>query len=333
MSAKKKILLVYANFSTFVKQDYEILSEDHEVTRYHFVHSKKPLAFLWQFVKQLIYLLFKGWRYDAFFIWFADYHSLLPVWFAKLAGKKSLVVIGGYDAARIRKLKYGVFYKKIRGFFAIQSIANSSKNLCVSSHIHRIISHISPNSKNLLIYNCVNITSTTAFEKGNIVLTVAIINNEKTFYIKGIDLFIDAARTLQNYEFQIIGIEQENIKSLLVNLPPNLTLIGLLPHEKLADYYLKAKVYCQLSLIESFCVVLAEAMSFNCYPVTTNAGGMVEVAGRLGTTVKRDLPHIIEAINKGMKSPLTDQFKKHITSSFSFEKRRNELQKLLFQCF
>lgn len=331
MKNRKKILLVYANYSTFVRQDDEILSEEHDVSKYRFLHEKNPIRFFWQFIRQFVFLLLKGWQFDAFYIWFADYHSLLPVLFARISGKKSFLVIGGYDAARIKSFKYGVFYKKWRGFFAIHSMRKSSKNLCVSKHILRTISHIAPNSENTLIYNCVGLaTPKTSLKKECLVLTVAIVKNELAYRIKGIDLFIEAAGLLPDYTFQIVGIDRDLVIKKFNTLPPNLILTGLIPHDELNRYYQTAKVYCQFSVIESFCVALAEAMLYNCIPVTTAVGGMAEVAGGLGLTVKRGLASITQAIIQAMNTPSSDDFRKQILTNFSIEKRRDELRKILF---
>ncbi len=333
MSTKKRILLVYAHFSTFVKQDYEILSEDHEVTRYHFVHSKKPLAFLWQFVKQLFYLLFKGWRYDAFFIWFADYHSLLPVWFAKITRKKSLVVIGGYDVCRIPEFKYGSFYKKTRGFFTIQTIKNCTINLTVSNSVDRKIRFIAPDAQRYMIYNCIG------FKRPNdnmplliqnnreFIITVGLINNEKTFYIKGIDTFIGVARALPQFKFFIIGIDKLALSKLLVDLPSNLSLIERVDHNELAKYYLAAKIYCQFSLIESFCLALAESMYFNCIPVITRVGGMPEVTRGLGAIVKSSPSDITAVITRLMYLTEREVYHKHVEKHFSYNVRKTKLLK------
>ena len=40
------------------------------------------------------------------FIWFADYHSFLPSLIGRLLGKKVYIVIGGYDAAKIKELNF-----------------------------------------------------------------------------------------------------------------------------------------------------------------------------------------------------------------------------------
>ena len=98
---KKSILLVYVNFSSFVKADFEILSSFTNVTKYQFKPVKGILHTGVELLKELLFLIFKGHKYEGIFIWFSDYHSLLPVLYAKLFKKKSYVVIGGYDVSTL----------------------------------------------------------------------------------------------------------------------------------------------------------------------------------------------------------------------------------------
>ena len=94
---KNRILFVYTNYSTFVNTDFEILSSEHEVIKYQFKPTKGISKIAFQFIKQLLYSIVAIWKFNRIFIWFADYHSFWPVFFAKLLRKKSFVVVGGYD--------------------------------------------------------------------------------------------------------------------------------------------------------------------------------------------------------------------------------------------
>jgi len=90
---KKHILFVYVNFSPFVKADFEILSEFANVSKYEFKPGRGIISTGIKLLKQFLFLIINIWRFDTVFIWFADYHSLLPVLFALMFGKKSFVVI------------------------------------------------------------------------------------------------------------------------------------------------------------------------------------------------------------------------------------------------
>lgn len=325
-SENKRILFIYTSYTTFVAQDFEILKEKYRVDKFQFELSKRLHIWLWQYIRQVLFLIFSGRKYDMFFIWFADYHSLLPVLYGKLTGRKSIVVIGGYDACRLKSLKYGAFTSKFRGFFVIQTIKNCTLNLAISKYILRKLKYIAPKAPRKLIYNCVAFDAPANIQpKENIVLTVASIQSERTFYLKGIDTFFDVARLMSGEQFILIGINKSRLSHLLVNVPANVSIMDLLPHQQLIEYYQKCKVYCQLSRMESFCLALAEAMYFDCYPLITNAGGMPEVTGGLGKVVRREAQYIATQIKASLAQNQHNYIREYIQKNFSVDKRSSEL--------
>ncbi len=330
---KGKILFIYTNYSTFVKTDFAILSSEYEVKKYCFKPVKGVFPGLLQIIRQFIYLLVNGWKYDRYFIWFADYHSLLPVGFSKLFGKKVYIVIGGYDACRIRSLRYGVFVSKFRGFFAIRSIRNSTLNLTVSGYVDRRIKAIAPRAPRKLIYNCVNMKAGNPVSmKKDIVLTIGLVNNEQTFYRKGIDTFIEVAGLLPEYRFVMIGITASGIGHLLQGLPSNLELFDRVEQEKLTGFYSEAKVYAQFSRMDTFCLTLAEAMLFGCFPVITNEGGMPEVVGNKGMILKRDAEAMARSIRTALRDYSPEEagsYSRRILEYFSFDRRKKLLLEAL----
>lgn len=330
MNMKKKILLIYTNYSSFVKTDFQILSEAAQVDKYQF-KPKTGFAGFTEILKQFFYLIFQGWKYDIFFIWFADYHSFLPVIFSRLLGKKSFVVIGGYDVARIPNLGYGVFNSKIRGFCAIQSMKRCKLNLTVSKYVDRKVRWIAPKANTQLIYNCVNLSDNNdVVTKENLILTVGLIDSEKTFLLKGIDIFIDVAKLLPAYKFIVVGGVKAVLEKCAGKMPDNLEVIGRINHQELVNYYKKAKIYCQFSRSESFGVAIAEAMNFGCVPVVTSVGGMPEIVHNNGKIVKRDNKIIAEKIallmEKGVQYVPVEN-KKY----FSYETRKNKLLQILIR--
>ncbi len=295
---KKKILFIYTNYSTFVKTDFEILSSEHEVTKYQFKPVRGILKTAIQLIKQKIFLLINIWKFDAVFIWFADYHSFLPVLFAKILHKKSFVVIGGYDVARMPEFAYGSFSSKLRGFCTIFSMKYSTLNIAVSKYVERKVNWMAKKANTQLIYNCVNIAENNNIqpEKENLIITVGLIDSERTFFLKGIDTFIEVARLLPEFKFMIIGLSKDLPENILKSLPENLESFDRVNHEELEKFYKKAKIYCQFSRTESFGVAIVEAMNFGCIPVVTNVGGMPELVGEKGRIVKRDPDDISKLI-------------------------------------
>lgn len=334
MERKKKILFVYITLTTFVKTDLDILSEKYLVTKYQFKPQKGPFKVGFEMIKQFVFLLINIWKFDAIYIWFADSHSFLPVFFAHIFRKKSYLVIGGFDVARLRSLHYGVFTSRIRGFFAIFSMNYCTLNLTVSKYVDRKVKWIARKSNTYLLYNCIEFdekSNQLKLKKEDLIVTVGVIEKEQTYYLKGIDSFIDVARMLPQYKFLIIGINKEKLAHLLINLPDNLIFKKKIPHHELIEYYKKAKIYCQFSRSESFGISIVEAMNFECLPVVTNVGGMPEVVGKTGEITKRDLGIISNKIKKGINdySFFNIEAKQRIVTNFNRTLREESIIKIL----
>lgn len=287
---RRKILLVYPAWSTFVKSDCEILSGEFEVMTYHFKPVKGGLKVGLELLKQALFLAVNIFRIYGVYIWFADQHSILPVLYAKLTGKKSYLVIGGYDVCRIPTLQYGVFTSKLRGFAASWSMKNCTLNLAVSENVARKVKAMHPNAALEIVYNCVTLLpeKSDPWLSRKKVLTVARIDSERTYLIKGIDTFVETARLLPEIAFVIAGFDKKRLPHLASGFPDNVTFLDALPHTDLPDWYRQTRIYCQLSRSESFGIALAEAMLYGCIPIVTREGGMPEVVENNGYIVRRD---------------------------------------------
>ena len=331
---RKTILFVYTGLSTFVKTDFEILSSSHSVKKYHFAPVKGVLKNAMEIFRQFFFLLIYGWKFDLFYCWFADYHSLLPVLFAKIFRKKAIVVIGGYDVCRIRKFNYGAFCTSFRGWFCGSSMRFADCILPVSGYVDRKAKVIAPRAQRKMIYNCVSLEDTpvNGLHKTDTVLTVGLIDNERTFYLKGIDTFIETARLLPGFRFEIVGINRSKLGHKLGNLPGNITLYNKVKPKELSAFYLYAKIYCQLSRSESFGVSIAEAMSYGDFPIVTQEGGMPEVVGSAGAVVARDPQTIAKLISERLLKdgyPDEDTIRLQVVKLFTREQRAESLLKLL----
>lgn len=331
----KRLLFVYTRLSTFVKCDLGILEKEYLVSAFCVDTTTRGRQLL-AMIRLLFYLAFNISKFDIVYIWFADYHSFLPVFFAKLFGKKSYVVIGGYDVCRVRNLKYGSFVNPVRGFMAKYSMNNATLNLCVSRHISRIVKFIAPRSKREVLYNGVAFDSASRSKseesqpKESIVLSVALCSTKQSFYIKGIDRYIEAARAAKDLKFIAVGLDKSNLSNLIGEIPDNLEIFSKLPQEELAKYYSRSSVYCQLSRSESFGVALAEAMYHNCVPVIARTGGMPEVTGGYGFTVSgNDTSETVKAIRSALTMPSSDKYRIRVEGKFTIAARAITLAALL----
>lgn len=330
---RKKVLLVYPAWSVFVQTDYEILSEKFNVGKYHFRPVKGAFAVLIELLKQMVFLILNLWKFDTIFIWFADQHSFLPVLFSKLTRRNSFLVIGGYDVCRIPDFNYGVFCSPLRGFMAAWSMKNSTVNLPVSTNVARKVAAISHKKNFRVVYNCVRTTppEIKTPEQKTEILTVALIDSERTYYIKGIDLFAETARLLPQFNFRVVGFVSTKLNHLIADFPNNLKPTGEIPHKDLPEYYNRSKIYCQLSRSESFGIALAEAILHGCIPLVTNEGGMPEVVGDKNCIVKKNPEEIASKILQVFSDDdKSGRFAaQRVKEYFSFEKRSTALSALI----
>jgi glycosyltransferase involved in cell wall biosynthesis len=324
----QRLLFIYITPTTFVKTDREILSSAYRVDDYCFrpVHGLARVAI--EMIRQFFFLAVHIRTYDKVFVWFADYHSLLPVLFARVARKPVYVVIGGYDICRDRSLRYGAFYSAFRGFFTATSIKQCTLNLTVSHYVDRKVAFVFPNVRRRMIHNCIHIASDGIIpEKEKMVLCVALIDSQRTYTLKGLDTFFEIAALMPGFEFVMVGIHDEALSLFPANLPANVSLRPKVPHHELATYYQRAGFYCQLSRSEIFGVSIGEAMLYGCIPLVTNVGGMPEVVGEEGVVVRRDAVEIasqIRRLSEQDTSLLRVACRQRIEKYFSY-KRRSEL--------
>src|SRR5207247_6894113 len=96
------------------------------------VNTTKTFSFFFVLVMQFYFLLFNIYKFKIVFIWFADYHSLLPVFFSRLFNKKCVINIGGYDADEILTGTPRSVKEKLRAFCGSCSVRLSGKVITVS---------------------------------------------------------------------------------------------------------------------------------------------------------------------------------------------------------
>lgn len=327
------ILFIYQVFGTFVKNDYEILKKHFPVREFYYKASKKLTVNLLSQIKMCIWLLKNIWKAKFVYIWFADYHSFLPILFAKILTKKSFLVLGGYDVTYIPELKYGSFSNPIRAFCAKFSMKNATLNLAVSDNIEREALEKVPEAKVKTIYTGY---SKDKFllpknEKKKIILTVGSGDSLQRIRLKGIDFFVDVAKAMPKYKFIIIGVSNDALK-YLKDVPENVEILEKMEQNELIKFYQKSKVYAQFSMREGLPNAVCEAMLCGCIPVGFNSGGIPIAIGDCGFILKeKSVDKAIEMIEKAMNSPesLGKKARERIMKNFSLEQRENKILSII----
>lgn len=354
-----RILFVkhYSSSAKFILNDFDILKTEYEVSMYD-SRLKNNLFSVFSFAHQLIYLLFSFHKFKLVYIWFADYHSFLPVLLSKLFRKKSAIAVGGYDATYIPEINMGVFTKstfkkRLRSFCTEYSLRNCSLILPVDKSLieneNRYIYSCLPSKpplkdgllnfvKNLktplkvihLGYDSNIFKRNNSIAKENAVVSAGFIENDNEYRRKGFDLLVESAKRMPESKFILIGLNEYFLSELSSEGIPNIELFGKVSYEKLIELYSRAKVYSQLSLFEGMPSAVCEAMLCECIPVGSDVNGIPFIIGDSGIIVKeKNIDSVINALTTAMNMPEEYGIKsrQRIIENFSLEKRKSELLK------
>jgi hypothetical protein len=122
MPQKQIVFYFYTRNATFIQKDILILKSEFEVLECAFPAEEKwktPLLFL----DQLLFLLrhISKWNRSVAIAQFAGYHTFLPAIWAKIFGRRMIIVAGGTDCVSFPSLRYGHFQNKLLAWFTRQS--------------------------------------------------------------------------------------------------------------------------------------------------------------------------------------------------------------------
>jgi len=322
----KKIFFVSSSFPTFAKKDYGILHSKFNVrfVQYEFNSLKSLLLLMPRIIVGVIWA-------DISFSWFGSFHAFFTVLSSRILKKKSVVVAGGHDVAKIPEINYGLMNKKLWRFFPLFSFKNCDRILAVSQYTkNEVISNTNVNAEKVLVVRH-GFDENKFFpkkEKKNIAITVATMTSQ-TLDRKGIINFARTAKLLPNTKFYLIGkAEKDAIQKLRRNKSRNLFYKGFVSPEELVKIMQRAKVYVQISAHEGFGCSLAEAMLCECIPVVTACGAIPEVVGDAGYYVPYgDIEATAKTIERALKDGEAkgENARKRIEEEFPIEKRRKEL--------
>jgi glycosyltransferase involved in cell wall biosynthesis len=321
-----KVLFVYGRESSFVAIDRSVLSERWVV---HDWRQQSPVVNLPALLRAVA-------RSDAVFGWFASWHTFWPVTLAWLMRKPSIVVIGGYDTARLPDIPYGLQGRGVMRLVsrwvmrrATRLLANSyygreeaAANAGVDPARVTVVHHGVPDPFGELPRGT----------RERLALTVGIVDRRNVVR-KGLGAFVQAAALLPEVGFVLAGRwDDDAADELRESATPNVTLTGWVEQDALNEYYRRASVYVQASAHEGFGLSVAEGMLAGCIPVTTTAGALPEVVGDVGVQVdSQDPAELAAAIRRALESPGDDRAtaRERVLRCYPLEVRREGVQRLV----
>ncbi len=320
---KKVNILFTATFSTsFIQEDLKILNNNFVVTK---VISSGIKTFF-NYISAIK-------SNDLSFSWFASVYSSFLIYIARQFGKKSILILGGVDVAKIPELHYGIWNSWWRSRIVAYGIKHADVAFAVDASIKDDAMRLADYPGNNIIVLPTGHDGTywvPKEKKENFILTVANCDTYTRYKIKGIDFLYDVAAALPEEKFILVGMSKKLQEQFIP--PHNLEIHEFKPKSELLDIYQRAKIYFQPSLREAFGSTICEAMLCNCYPIGTNVGGIPTVIGNIGSIIPfGDKESAIKEINKGFQIPFSLQPREYIISNFSIEKRERIIIKTISQ--
>ncbi len=354
MVSKKKILFCHTGLSTFVQTDLDLLLEEYEVITYHYKLGTTKMMKLMNIISSFFFALNWVRQVDVVYVWFGGYHGFFPVLFSKLLGKKSIIIVGGYDASYVPSIKYGVFYQKGFQLWVIKRIYKWATYICpVDESLVKSINYYSDPtgigySSGILNHMAlaeakIKIVPTgyhdqkfskisKAFEFD--VMSVGYVIDNENFLRKGFDLVLMVAKILPNLKFGIIGLDFRVLNN--IEIPPNVRVIEFVSQDYLPGYYSSSRIFLQLSLAEGLPNTLCEAMLCECIPIGANVNGIPKAIGSTGYILNEknvgNLKSLIELAMKDINEK-GSECRKYIQINFPISKRKNSIDELITEKF
>lgn len=299
---------------------------------------KLPFFFILQFF-QLLWFLPKTSQYLCFF---GGYHSVLPVWFGRVFGKKCTIQAGGTDCINMPEIGYGNFRKKWLRLATIYSFKNCSLILPVAEALVQQEYSYDPkiNSKQGLLNLIPDLKTPiqvvpNGFDTGfwrdlgkvrmpkSFISVATSTSNPSRAIIKGYDLIEKLAALHPDWSFTLVG------DSAYLSSNKNVTVLGKMKPSQILELYNTHQFYLQLSTSEGFPNALGEAMAAGCVPIGSAVGAIPEIIGETGFLLSsKNFSELEELLLKTEVTellPLANRAKERIAQKFNFEERKSKL--------
>tara|TARA_B100000575_G_scaffold282459_1_gene274167 strand:+ start:10859 stop:11914 length:1056 start_codon:yes stop_codon:yes gene_type:complete len=346
---KKNVTIVYSIKRSFVKSDISILEAlDYNVFQIHSIPKKTVLSFVINRIKEKIKSIFYVSRSKIVISWFNDYHAFIPILFSKLFFKKSVIIVGGYDAIVDEQNHHGLFFKRgIRSIIArinyslvseIWVVHKSLENGCnYAKEKFNIISGVRSffNNKRIVIKE-INTGYDTKFwdyDKKNEktgVLTAAFFSDQRVIKIKGLRIFNMLASLLPEVQFTIVGETKIQIDNF-IDLNPNVQVVGVQTRTEMKQHYQNNKFYFQGSRLEGLPNSVCEAMLCGCVPIGSRVFGIPDIIGNTGILfdTEKDLVQIKEFIELDIGEKDSQRARNRVISKFDITRRTEKIKENL----
>ncbi|MBC8145676.1 MAG: glycosyltransferase family 4 protein [bacterium] len=240
---------------------------------------------------------------DVSISWFASVYTFFMVVAARMQHRPTVILLGGVDTARDDRIGYGIWRSAWRRPLLRWTLRHATRIYAVDASLATALaasSGISDLDVRVLPTGYDSDFWTPGDDERRGVLLVAGCRTRDRFLVKGVDVYIEAARRMSDVPFVLIGTSSDLLAH--VATPANLTIIPSIERPFLREHYRRAAVYCQPSRHEGLPNSLCEAMLCGCIPVGARAGGVADAIGDCGIVV---MPGDVDALASAILSALS----------------------------
>lgn len=228
--------------------------------------------------------------------------------------RKTVYTVHGFDSVRLAFRKFLPIERFLQYFCkAVVSVSKYDEKNLLAEGINKSVSTV---YNGISIPDCSHICDIPVFNEGKkIILTIA-----RVFPQKKIDLFVEVARLLPQYNFVWIGNQREVTE--FGTLPRNCHFCGNIPNA--GAFCSKADLLMLPSNYEGLPMVILEAMSFGKPIVSSDVGGVSEIVrNEINGYTLENIPHLFsekihhilenEALYSKFSKNSLDIFRKKLT--------------------
>jgi glycosyltransferase involved in cell wall biosynthesis len=247
---RARILFIQPGRASFIDSDLELLRRHFEVRHLYLGSFKRSLGGKLRVAMALI----KGvlWS-DLTYSWFVDVHAKWAVRLSSMLGRGSVVVLGGYEVAKVPEINHGSLLNPKLAKVVKYVLERADRVLTVDDSLKaEAMKELGVSGSNIMTVLAGH--DSELFKptgpKENMVLTIGLLD-KPVVKRKGLDVFVRAAGLVPGAKFVLIGSGSDGYEAELRKMAaPNVEFVGWVDHDDLVKYYQRAKVYCQLSISE-----------------------------------------------------------------------------------
>lgn len=285
LSKKLRLLYIYNSSGSWINTDLRLLNEFSDVRECELsLKSYFQLKLYWDLL----------WA-KSLFLWFGSIQFLPLAFLARFLRKEIYIVAGGFDVISLPEYSYGAFSERyLKVLLRKLLFKMSTRVFCVSDssmgHALQNMPFLKRKAERIYLAYPETLGEQPTEDQAHTVNSsevVMVASVDKIRYsIKGMDSFIEIARTMPSVRFHHIGSVTGSC--LPADLPENIQFHGALNiHQEEAGAIIRrCKIVLQLSVYESFGMALLELAGMGLYPIVYRAGALPELVGDQGGLVE-----------------------------------------------